>query len=94
VVVFPSESVRRYTSGFLIDMAREAKELGDDDPVASARFLERAQFSPVTETLTADLETATMRPLLVERTRTFSAVARGHWVVGSERRAHRFTWSP
>jgi hypothetical protein len=92
--VYPSESVRRYTGGFLIDMAREAKELGDDDTVASARFLEHAQFSPVTETLTVDLETATMRPILAERTRTFSAVARGHWVSGSERRAHRFTWSP
>ncbi len=91
--VYPSKSVRRYAGGFLIDMARDAKELGDDDTVASARFLERAQFSPVTEKLTADLETATMRPLLVERERAFSAVADGHWVSGNERRTHRFTWT-
>ena len=91
---YPSEAVRRYTSGFLVDMARDAKELGNDDTVLSARFLERAQFGPVTETVTVELETATMRPHFAERTRTFSAVARGHWVSGSERRAHRFTWSP
>jgi hypothetical protein len=74
-------------------MARDAKELGDDDTTTSVRFLARALFSPVTETLTVDLETATMRPILAERTRSFSAVADGHWVSGSERRAHRFIGS-
>lgn len=34
-----------------------------------------------------------MRLLFVERTRTFSADARGHRVAGSERRTHRFTWT-
>lgn len=90
--VYPSAAVRWYTSGFLIDMAREAKELGDDDPLSSRRFLERAVFSPLTETLTIELETASLRPIAAERLRTFSAVARGHRVHGTERRAHRFTW--
>jgi len=90
--VYPSESVRRYTSGFLIDMAREAKELGDDDPFASARFLESARYGPLTQTLTVELETATMRPLFAERTRTFVAVHRKHRVQGRERRTHKFTW--
>ena len=87
-----SEAVRMYTRGFLIDMAREAKELGDDDPVASVRFLEKAVYSPMTTTPTAELETATMRPVFAERTRTFSAVKGKHKVEGRERRTHRFTW--
>jgi len=90
--VYPSESVRQYTRGFLIDLAREAKELGDDDPVASVRFLDKARYSPLTETLTVELETATMRPLFAERTRSFSAVKGKHKVEGRERRTHRFTW--
>lgn len=90
--VYPSESVRQYTQGFLIDMAREAKELGDNDPVASVRFIEKARFSPVTETLTVELETATMRPFVAERSRSFTAVKGRHKVEGSERRTHRFTW--
>lgn len=87
-----SEAVRMFTRGFLIDMAREAKELGDDDPVASVRFLEKAVYSPMTTTLTAELETATMRPVFAERTRTFSAVKGKHKVEGRERRTQRFTW--
>jgi hypothetical protein len=90
--VYPSESVRSYTKGFLIDMAREAKELGDNDPVASQRFLDKARYSPLTETLTAELETATMRPLFADRTRSFSAVKGKHKVEGREKRTHRFTW--
>jgi hypothetical protein len=70
--VYPSESVRHYTAGFLIDMAREAKELGDKDPVASMRFLESAQYGPVTQTITVELETATMRPAFAERTHRFT----------------------
>jgi hypothetical protein len=89
---YPSESVRHYTAGFLIDMAREAKELGDKDPVASMRFLESAQYGPLTQTLTVELETATMRPAFAERTRTFSAVKGKHRVDGRERRTHKFTW--
>lgn len=92
VAVYPSESVRQYTSGFLIDMAREAEEIGED-PVVNTRFLDRARYSPLTETLTVELETATMRPIVVERVRTFSAVAGRHEVEGTERRRHRFTWS-
>jgi hypothetical protein len=92
--VYPSEAVRLYTRGFLIDLAREAKELGDDDPVASQRFIEKARYSPLTVTLTAELESATMRPLFAERTRTFSAVHGRHKVEGRERRTHRFTWVP
>lgn len=90
--VYPSESVRQYTRGFLIDMAREARELGDDDPVASVRFLENAQYSPLTTTLTVELETATMRPLFAERTRSFAAAKGKHKVEGREKRTHRFTW--
>jgi hypothetical protein len=81
-----SEAVRMYTRGFLIDLAREAKELGDNDPVASVHFLDKAVYSPMTTTLTAELETATMR------TRTFSAAKGKHKVEGRERRTHRFTW--
>jgi hypothetical protein len=91
--VSSSDAVRTYTQGFLIDMAREAKELGDNDPVASMRFLETAVYSPMTTTLTVELETATMRPLFAERTRTFSAVKGKHKVEGRERRTHRFTWA-
>jgi len=91
VAVYPSDAVRSYTSGFLLDLAIQAKELGDD-PEVNARFLERASFSPVTEKLTVDLEAATMHPLVVERERTFSAVAGKHWVEGRERRVHRFEW--
>ena len=88
-----SDAVRMYTKGFLIDLAREAKELGDNDPVASERFLEKADYSPMTTTLTAELETATMCPVFAERTRTFSAVKGKHNVEGRERRTHRFTWA-
>jgi hypothetical protein len=93
-VVYPSEAVRLYAQGFLIDLAREARELGDRDPVASQRFIEKARYSPLTVTLTAELEAATMRPLFAERRRTFSAVHGGHKVEGLERRTHRFTWVP
>jgi hypothetical protein len=90
--VYPSEAVRQYTQGFLIDMAREAKELGDNDPVASSRFAESARYSPLTDTLTVELDTATMRPFFAERTRSFSAVKGKHKVEGREKRTHRFTW--
>ena len=90
--VVSSDAVRMYTRGFLIDLAREAKELGDNDPVASERFLEKAVYSPMTTTLTAELDTATMRPVFAERTRTFSASKGKHKVEGRERRTHRFTW--
>jgi hypothetical protein len=90
--IYPSEAVRKYTQGFLIDMARESQELGDDDPVASVRFAESARYSPLTDTLTVELETATMRPLFAERTRSFSAMKGKHVVEGRERRTHRFTW--
>jgi len=92
-VVYPSEAVRAYTQGFLIDLARDARELGDD-PVASQRFIEKARYSPLTVTLTAELEAATMRPLFAERRRGFSAVQGRHEVNGLERRTHRFTWVP
>lgn len=91
--VYPSESVREYTAGFLVDMAREAQELGDDDPVASVKFLEKATYSDVTETLTVAMDPATMRPTFAERTRTFAAVHGKHRVEGRERRTHRFTWA-
>ena len=55
-------------------------------------FLEKAVYSPMTTTLTAELEAATMRPVFAERTRTFSAVKGKHKVEGRERRTHRFTW--
>jgi hypothetical protein len=92
--VYAAESVRDYTSGFLVDLAREAKELGDDDPAASLRFLQSAHYGPMTQTLTVELETGTMRPLFAERLRTFSATKGRHKVDGRERRAHRFTWEP
>jgi hypothetical protein len=90
--VYPSESVRLATRGVLIDMAHDAKKLKRDDPAASERFLESARYSPLTETLTVELETATMRPLFAERIRSFSAVHGRLKVEGRERRAHRFTW--
>ena len=68
------------------------KELGDKDPVASVRFLESAQYGPLTQTLTVEMQAATMRPLFAERTRSFSAVKGKHRVDGLERRTHRFTW--
>ncbi len=92
--VYPSDAVRDYTSGFLIDLAREAKELGDEDPVASLRFLESARYGPMAQTLTVELETVTMRPIFAERLRTFSASNGRHKVDGRERRTHRFTWEP
>jgi len=87
-----SDAVRMYTKGFLIDLAREAKESGDNDPVASERVLEKAVYSPMTTTLTAELETATMRTVFAERTRTSSASKGKHKVEGRERRTHRFRW--
>lgn len=92
--VYPSESVRHYTAGFLTDLAREAKELDDFHPDLSLRFLQSATYSPMTQTLTVELETATMRPVFAERLRTFSASKGRHKVEGRERRAHRFTWIP
>lgn len=93
-LVYPSEAVRLYTQGFLVDLAREARELGDRDPVASQRFIEKARYSPLTVTLTAELETETMRPVFAERKRSFSAVQGKHEVHGVERRTHRFVWTP
>jgi hypothetical protein len=90
--VYPAEAVRQYTQGFLIDLATEARELRPNDPVASLRFLDRAQYSPMTTTLTVELETATMRPLFAERMRTFSAEKGKLKVAGCERRTHRVTW--
>ena len=90
--VYPSSAVRSYTSGFLIDLAREAKELGTANPEVSLRFLERAEYSPMKESRSLDVESATMRPLLAERVRTFSATKGRHTVDGRERRTHRFEW--
>lgn len=92
--VYPSESVRNYTAGFLTDLAREAKELDDFHPDITLRFLQSANYSPLTQTLTVELETATMRPVFAERLRTFSASKGRHKVEGRERRTHRFTWTP
>jgi hypothetical protein len=89
--IHSSESVKDYTAGFLIDMAREAEELGDD-PVASRTFLAHARYSPVTETFRVELDPATMRPFLAEHARSFHAVNGKHRVEGLERRTHRFTW--
>ena len=55
--VYPSESVRHYTAGFLTDLAREAKELDDFHPDLSLKFLQSATYSPMTQTLTVELET-------------------------------------
>ena len=92
VVVYPSDAVQSYTSGLLLDLAIEAKELGDD-PEVNERFIRRATFGPVTERLTVELEAATMRPIVVERDRAFWAVAGRHRVDGRERRVHRFDWA-
>jgi hypothetical protein len=91
---YPSDSVRNYTAGFLVDLAREAKELDDYHPDLSLRFLQSASYGPLTQTLTVEMETETMRPLLAERLRTFSASKGRHKVEGRERRTHRFTWAP
>jgi hypothetical protein len=90
--IHPSEAVKDYTAGFLIDMAREAEELGDD-PVASRKFLAHARYGPMTETFRVELNPATMLPFFAERTRSFYAVNGKHRVDGRERRTHRFTWA-
>lgn len=90
---YPSAVVRSYTSGFLIDMAREAKEL-EMDVATNTRFLDRATYGPMTEELTAELEAATLRPISIERVRRFSATAGRHRVEGVESRVHRFSWEP
>lgn len=90
--VYPSDAVQNYTAGFLVDLAREAKELDDYHPDLSLRFLQSAEYGPMTQTLTVELETATMRPLFAERVRTFQASKGRHKVEGRERRTHRFTW--
>ncbi len=88
---FPSEAVRSYCVGFLLDLAVAADELGDD-VVANRRFANEARFSPVIETVAASLEPKTLRPLEVDRTRSFWAVGGKHTVEGRERRRHRFEW--
>jgi hypothetical protein len=90
--IHSADSVKDYTAGFLVDMAREAKELGDD-PVASVKFLSRARYSAVTETYRVELDPATMRPFFAEHMRSFYAVNGKHRVDGRERRTHRFTWA-
>ena len=50
-MIHPSDSVRHYTSGFLVDMARQAGELGED-PVINLQYLKKATFSPLTERIT------------------------------------------
>jgi hypothetical protein len=90
--IHSSESVKGYTAGFLIDMARESEELGED-PVASRKFLAKARYSPMTEAFSVELDPKTMRPFLAERTRSFYAVNGKHRVEGRERRTHRFTWA-
>lgn len=87
-----SDAVRASTAGFLIDMAREAQELGDD-PATSEKFLASARYSPVTETLRVELDPATMRPFVAVRERTFHAVSGRHRVDGVMRRTHRFAWT-
>jgi hypothetical protein len=89
--VYPSSAVQQSTRGLLIDSARETRELGGD-PVATQEFLDGATYSPVTETLTVELDAATMQPFFAEKTRTFSAVNGKHRVDGRERRSHRFVW--
>lgn len=88
---FPSDAVRSYSVGFLLDMAIDAEQLGED-VIANRRFVEEARFSPVTETVAALLETATLRPIEVDRTRSFWAVGGSFTVEGRERRRHRFVW--
>jgi len=90
--IHPSESVKDYTAGFLMDMARDAEEVGDD-PVTSRKFLAKARYSPITETMRVELDPTTMRPFFAERTRSFYAVNGKHRVDGLERRTHRFTWA-
>lgn len=91
IAEFPSDAVRSYTVGFLLDMAIDAEESGED-VLANRRFVEEARFSPVTETVAALLETATLRPLEVDRTRSFWAVGGKFTIEGRERRRHRFVW--
>ena len=55
--VYPSEAVQHYTAGFLVDLAREAKELDDFHPDLSLRFLRSATYGPMTQTLTVEVET-------------------------------------
>jgi hypothetical protein len=88
---YPSYAVRTYTTGLLLDLAVEAERLGDDVRVNQA-WIEKAAFSPVEETITAELETATLRPIQVERVHTFFAENDGFRVEGRERRVHRFEW--
>ena len=88
---YPSDAVRTYTTGVLIDLAVEAERLGEDVR-ANRKWIERAAFSPVEEEITVELETATLRPLHVERVRTFFAENDGFRVEGRERRVHRFEW--
>src|SRR5262245_5913041 len=90
--VYASDVVRLSTRGALIDLAREAKILKGNDLAASERFLEEARYSPLTDTLTVELETATMRPLFAERHRSCSAAHGKLNVEGRETRTHRFTW--
>jgi hypothetical protein len=90
--VYASEVVRLSTRGSLIDLAREAKILKGNDPAASERFLEEARYSPLTDTLNVELETATMRPLVAQRARTYAAAHGKLKVEGRETRTHRFTW--
>lgn len=88
---YPSDAVRTYTTGVLIDLAVEAERLGDDVR-ANRKWIEKAAFSPVEEAITVELETATLRPLHVERVRSFFAENEGFRVEGTERRVHRFEW--
>ncbi|HEX6851668.1 MAG TPA: hypothetical protein VF139_09705 [Candidatus Polarisedimenticolaceae bacterium] len=88
---YPSDAVRTYTTGVLLDLAIEAERLGDDVR-ANRKWIESARFSPVEETITAELETATLRPIVVERVRSFFAENDGFRVEGTERRVHRFEW--
>ena len=88
---YPSDAVRTYTTGVLIDLAVEAERLGDDVR-ANRKWIEKAAFSPVEEAITVELETATLRPLYVERVRSFFAENDGFRVEGTERRLHRFEW--
>lgn len=88
---YPSDAVRTYTTGVLLDLAVEAERLGDD-VLANRKWIESARFSPVEETITAELETATLRPIVVQRVRSFFAENDGFRVEGTERRVHRFEW--
>lgn len=90
-VEYPSPAVRSYTTGFLIDLALDAEELADD-VLENREWVDEARFSPVTEIITIEMETATMRPLVVDRARSFFAVHGDHRVDGRERRTQRFQW--